>query len=267
MQTVLEWLHWIRLIAHRHPNGPAWIQGVGSLLAVFVALVIFWRQGVARDRERREDNRIRQLREVEDDRIRREREERIESARAADEWRTAELGRRDRSVRKQTLLIIIWPVLVQTRNRMALVLSNLRREMKASSHVSYEMSSSYSKFLVSAPSDWQRLDRDVFIFGSAIAIAINEMLAIIRQNDADIKDIVDSGGVIDWKMHSAFLMNGKNYADTVTKLLEQEYEKYLGMKPKRAVFWPKSAKAAASQASKRSLSIQTEAESLSRPSQ
>lgn len=261
MQTVLEWLHWIRLIAHRHPNGPAWIQGVGSLLAVFVALLIFWRQGVARDKERREDNRIRQLREAEDDRIRREREERTEATRSRDEWKTAELARRDRSVRKQTLLIIIWPVLVQTRSRMALVLSNIRREMKTPSYVSYETSSFYSRFLISAPSEWQRIDRDVFIFGSEIAIAINEMLAIVRQNDADIYDIVSAGGAIDWKMHSTFLMNGKNYADTVTKLLEQEYEKYLGMKPKRAVFWPRSAKAVASQAAKRNLSVQTETES------
>ena len=261
MQTTLEWIHHLRLIAHRHPNGPAWIQGVGSMAAVLVAVVIFWRQGRAREKERQDDNRIRQEREAEDDRIRRAREAKDDQIRRSQEskaqadrhmqqWSASRIAANDRLVRKKTLLVIVWPMIVQTRSRMAFVLNTLRRSAQQAPsfsgghefYIDYEVGSLY---------EWEKVEREVFIFGSDIAVAIHEMLAIIRQNDKDTARLRQGNAPVDYKMHMNFLVNAKEHADRAITLLEDEYEKALGIKPKRAIFWARSAKAAASQAERR----------------
>ncbi len=254
------------------------------MAAVAAALLIFWRQGRAREKERQDDNKIRQLREAEDDRVRRERDEkddkirrarelkdddirrraesRIASDKHVEQWKASRKATYDREVRKKMLLIMIWPLIVQTRSRVSLVLNTLRRSLLQIKMWSPDFP--YGDYIVGVSPDWQRIDQEIFIFGNDVALAIHEMLAIIKQNDQDIERLKLSHTSMDFKMHLDFLINSKEHADNAIKLLEEAYEKALRVKPKRAIFWARSAKAAASQARKRKGYIK-KTESLSTP--
>lgn len=229
-----------------------------------VAALVFILQDLGRSRDRRQD-RAERKEEREADREERKAERRSErEERERDRRERQSVARREQSdrfhkgmetrmqessarrVRISGLLIALWPLAVQTRGRMAHVLANLGSGAKGKFDAYLPPTRDggyYTHFEVGLPSEWSRVESELWLLGPDVAIALAEMLAILRQFEADIARLQRGGEPVNYQMYIDFILGAKAHADTAILALEKVYQTHMRRKPRRSLYYARSASA------------------------
>ncbi len=231
---------------------------------MIVAALVFILQDLGRSRDRRRD-RAERKEEREADREERRAERKLErEEREQDRRERQSVVRREQSersrrgmesrmqessarrVRISGLLIALWPLAIQTRGRMAHVLANLGSGAKGKFDAYLPLTKNggyYTHFEVGLPPEWSRVESELWLLGPDVAIALAEMLAILRQFDADIVRLQRGGEPVNYQMYIDFILGAKAHADTAILALENVYQTHMRRKPRRSLYYAISASA------------------------